>query len=809
MKIAILAPSPSPFVLGGAENLWSGLQNFINSETSHACEVFKLPTKEGSLLEVLSAYDQFLGFDTSSFDALITGKYPAWMASHSNHRIYMLHTLRGLYDTYHLTGKPTTASWPSELMGTKNRIDAALGQYPGSVDDIRSFIDDIRTFLSNNNSSSMHEFPAAFSREIVHMLDRLGMDPRKIRSYSAISKTVASRSGYFPSGTSVRVAYPPTSLTGLYCQSDDFLFTASRLDGAKRVHLLIEAMKFVDSDIPLLIGGSGPDEERLRELASEDSRIRFLGRLTEAELVYHYANALAVPFVPYDEDYGLITIEAMKSKKPVITTHDAGGVNEFVRDGETGFSVAPEPRAIAAAIQRMAENRVETQRMGENAEKAVATICWKTAAQAVLGVDLGNKIYVQMPALARPKMVVATTFPIFPPRGGGQARIFHLYKSLTKKYDVHLVTLSDVGDSREIPLSGGFHESRIGKSPNHQLKEEKLSLEVDGVPINDIVAQELIAETPKFTEKLRAACENADIVVASHPYFVQSLMEVAPRAELWLEVHNVELSLKKSILPQSTKGKELLEKVRVMESRAWQNATVVTSCTLTDLNEMASLYGQNNAFKLEVPNGFSPDEVDFVPAPMKSAIKHGLSLENKPTALFMGSWHGPNLEAIDFIVRLAPKLPDITFLVAGSGGLKFADEQVPENVIFLGVLDEEEKQIVLAAADVALNPMTSGSGSNLKMLDYMAAGLAVISTPFGARGLEDDITSCIKLRELPEFAVAIFEHFVETSELENEERRKLARSLAYKTYAWPEIAQRAITALEARESIPLETATVA
>ena len=46
-----------------------------------------------------------------------------------------------------------------------------------------------------------------------------------------------------------------------------------------------------------------------------------------------YQDALAVPFLPYDEDYGLITVEAER-RKPVTT--DAGGVNEFVNHGETG-----------------------------------------------------------------------------------------------------------------------------------------------------------------------------------------------------------------------------------------------------------------------------------------------------------------------------------------------------------------------------------------------------------------------------------------------------------------------------------------
>jgi glycosyltransferase involved in cell wall biosynthesis len=40
-----------------------------------------------------------------------------------------------------------------------------------------------------------------------------------------------------------------------------------------------------------------------------------------------------------------------------------------------------------------------------------------------------------------------------------------------------------------------------------------------------------------------------------------------------------------------------------------------------------------------------------------------------------------------------------------------------------------------AAADAALNPMSSGAGTNVKMCEFIAMRLPIVSTPFGARGL--------------------------------------------------------------------------
>ena len=107
----------------------------------------------------------------------------------------------------------------------------------------------------------------------------------------------------------------------------------------------------------------------------------------------------------------------------------------------------------------------------------------------------------------------------------------------------------------------------------------------------------------------------------------------------------------------------------------------------------------------------------------------------------MGSWHGPNLEAARIAFQLSSIFQESTFFIVGSAGLAFADHELPLNVILFGELEEDEKQMVMCASDVAINPMVSGSGSNLKMLDFLAYGLPVISTEFGARGfnLEPDL----------------------------------------------------------------------
>jgi hypothetical protein len=59
---------------------------------------------------------------------------------------------------------------------------------------------------------------------------------------------------------------------------------------------------------------------------------------------------------------------------------------------------------------------------------------------------------------------------------------------------------------------------------------------------------------------------------------------------------------------------------------------------------------------------------------------------------------------------------------------------VPDNVLLVGIVSEEARNVWLQVARVALNPMLYGGGTNLKLLDYFAAGTPVVSTESGIRG---------------------------------------------------------------------------
>lgn len=95
-----------------------------------------------------------------------------------------------------------------------------------------------------------------------------------------------------------------------------------QLDRRKRVNLLVDAFKKSDVE-ELVIGGIGVDEPRLKELAANNSRIKFLGRVPDDALVDFYNSLDVFIFPTWIEGYGLPIVEAMACKKPVIVLLDA------------------------------------------------------------------------------------------------------------------------------------------------------------------------------------------------------------------------------------------------------------------------------------------------------------------------------------------------------------------------------------------------------------------------------------------------------------------------------------------------------
>ena len=143
---------------------------------------------------------------------------------------------------------------------------------------------------------------------------------------------------------------------------ENYFLIVSRLIPYKRIDLAIEACNRLR--LPLVIIGAGRDLERLKHMAGPT--IRFLGRLSDDEVVYYYAHCRAFLF-PGEEDFGITPLEAQASGRPVIA-YGAGGVLASVVNGITGaFFHEPTVESLVAVLASFDERDYDPQTIRSHA----------------------------------------------------------------------------------------------------------------------------------------------------------------------------------------------------------------------------------------------------------------------------------------------------------------------------------------------------------------------------------------------------------------------------------------------------------
>nr|WP_298375214.1 glycosyltransferase family 4 protein [uncultured Halomonas sp.] len=830
MKIALVAPSAVPFTVGGAEKLWWGLLHHANQLSDHQMELIKLPSPERNFPELMASYQRFAELDLSHFDRVISTKYPAWMIEHPEHHVYLQHTLRGLYDTYPWPEREGVdafepEAWPVEkgrrgiallrhhprLKGLRRLLasNPERAQLPELFARVQGLMND-RTLPQSVRDGLLH-FPGPLTRAILHHLDAIALSPKAIARFAAISRNVTRRADYFPEGVPIQIIHHPSDLPVFEGRHYDYLFTVSRLDGPKRVDLLLRAFLQTEVDCELRIAGTGPMEAELKEMAKDDPRVRFLGFVRDSDVVEQYRDALAVPFLPFDEDYGLITVEAMGAAKAVITCTDTGGVNEFVEHGVTGWSVAPEPTALAAAITQAVENPRRTQKMGKAAKARVAHVNWADTVRELLGdtpsadqappsfpVVMGLGAASAAGSLAdamtndsrRGHWLVLNTYSVYPPMGGGQSRMYHLYRHIAQELGVRvtlLVLLPQDYPEKCTEIAPGLFEHGIPLSAAQARQQKSLSKALRA-SVDDIAAIHGWEHNSAYIRALKGHAVTATLGVCAHPYLVHALQ--AHFEGPWLyESHNVETDLKRGIIHEAlekgvTEAEAAMVEVETAERLACQESDNILACAEGDLKRFRERYDLPADKGLVVNNCADLERLPFVDSAARQRWQKRLR-QTRPVALFLGSFHGPNLEAAEFIVhRLAPACPKVAFYLAGSLCQHPDFRYLPPNVRALGRVDDAQLRVLLASVDVALNPMFSGSGSNLKMLDYTASGVPVLTTPFGNRGLEFP-ESAVWIAEPEHFAKAL-QKLIASDDDARQARVERARKLTEEHFSWPQ-----------------------
>ncbi|MBL7150216.1 MAG: glycosyltransferase family 4 protein [Candidatus Pacebacteria bacterium] len=161
---------------------------------------------------------------------------------------------------------------------------------------------------------------------------------------------------------------------------------SGKLTPQKGVFYLINAANGIKGDIYIL--GDGPEKKNLEDLTYKLKleNVHFLGYMgdekkEELEEFYYRADVFVAPSV-WDEPLGLVILEAMAGKTPVIATRK-GGIPLAVKDGINGLLVRPKnSRQITEACNKLLENDELRKKLGEAARKTVEEkFTWKKTAQ--------------------------------------------------------------------------------------------------------------------------------------------------------------------------------------------------------------------------------------------------------------------------------------------------------------------------------------------------------------------------------------------------------------------------------------------
>ena len=166
---------------------------------------------------------------------------------------------------------------------------------------------------------------------------------------------------------------------------DKVVLYVGRFDKRKGIETLVRAVSQskwrTDSRLKLIIGGGsrpgrsdGIERDRIESIVKEldlSNKTQFPGRIGEGELPIYYAAADVCVVPSHYEPFGLVTIEAMASRTPVVAS-DVGGLQFSVVNEETGLLAPPQNvEAFAVAIDRILDDPQWRDRLANNARKRV------------------------------------------------------------------------------------------------------------------------------------------------------------------------------------------------------------------------------------------------------------------------------------------------------------------------------------------------------------------------------------------------------------------------------------------------------
>lgn len=347
------------------------------------------------------------------------------------------------------------------------------------------------------------------------------------------------------------------------------------------------------------------------------------------------------------------------------------------------------------------------------------------------------------------------------PDSGGSERVYQLGNHLSKYYRYILLTFSNTFTIQRIHFTQNFIEISIPKTVEHTQEESRM-YPLHEVPVWDIISSNMASQNDLLVHITKNLYNLADAVILSQPYMVKLLEGLEGKPVIY-ESQNCETELKKSLLTGHPEYQSLIQHVSQIEKSACLKSNIIISVAQEDRKGFTDIVEGLPLNFESVPNGSEQGRIDphYDISSLKKVFKQS------PIVLFVGSSHPPNVDAMNYInTQLAPLMPEYFFMIIGSACYGLKEKKCPNLLLFYEV-ERDYKDLLMTIADIAINPVLKGSGSNIKIADYFAKKIPTITTSVGARGYPIVNGKHALIGELHQFK-AIIEGLVQSPQLRQE-----------------------------------------
>jgi len=356
----------------------------------------------------------------------------------------------------------------------------------------------------------------------------------------------------------------------------------------------------------------------------------------------------------------------------------------------------------------------------------------------------------------RPMLAVLVPYDIAENTTGGSSRLWGMCEALAEFYRIQVLTVV-----------------RWWKSPEHKLIYP--GVELFSFPMPAPVENEIernagrLGNASPFLSMIDPAYAFAALdgylarmgphyhaVIMDSPYLYDRLRKACPSVPLIYETPNVNIEFFGRMA--GDKREVAIPRLKEVEARAIADARFVMCVCDRDRDVIVEHYPAAGGKIHVVPNGVAVAH-SYRARPSESIRLGSLHGLRKPAVLFVGSVLEANIKAMNFIInQLAPARGDALWIIVGISRRQYTEcggiGSIPSNVIFTGRISESEKEAVMALSCLAIAPMEIGTGSSLKIPDYIAHGKPVITTTIGLRGFEY-LAECVDVVELDGFAAMV------------------------------------------------------